>query len=263
MNALIERQLTVTAARRLVVALHCSGGTPGQWRPLATRLGPRDRLLAPPLHGAPGGPRWSEPRPFRLHDDARSVLAAINAHEGPVHLAGHSYGGAVALHIAALVPGRITSMSLYEPTSFHLLPRLGRPGIDALREIEAMHDAIVRHAASGKPERAIAVATDYWNGAGAYANLEPEITDALASALPQLQLAYDALLAETSGPAEFGTFAFPVRLLRGALAPFPTRILAEGLSHWIPGAELVTLHDLGHMGPLTQPNRVAALMRPL
>lgn len=263
MEALTQPRPKALALERLVVALHCAGGTPGQWRPLAARVDPGDRFMAPAMHGAPGGPRWSASSPFRLNDDAQSVLAVIGAHRGPIHLAGHSYGGALALHIAALAPERIASMALYEPTPLHLLPRLGRAGLDAMRELEAMNDEVVRQTELGKPYRAVELATDYWSSPGTPVKLKPAIADGLVAGLPQLQRAYEALLAEVTEPNTFSEFAFPVRLIRGALSPSPARILAEGLAYWIPGAELITLEDTGHMGPITDPDRVAALMQPI
>ena len=39
------------------------------------------------------------------------------------HLIGHSYGGMVALQLAAQAqPQRVRSLSLFEPIAFHLLP---------------------------------------------------------------------------------------------------------------------------------------------
>lgn len=49
--------------------------------------------------------------------DARDVADIIDE---PVHLVGHSYGGVVSLLAAALVPGSIRSLTVFEPPAFGL-----------------------------------------------------------------------------------------------------------------------------------------------
>jgi pimeloyl-ACP methyl ester carboxylesterase len=262
MEALIERRAAAGAAERLVVALHCFGGAPQNWRALETRLGPGDRLLAPGLHGAPGGPRWRSGRPFRLADDASAAVAAIDAHRGPVHLAGHSLGGAVALRIAALRPERIGSMALYEPTPLHLLWLLGPSGQEAQREVAAVNRAILERIAAGELDAAAEASTDYWSGAGSWKRLRSEVRAELVRLLPQGQRVYRALFSVTTGPGHYRSFGFPVRLLCGGNSPGPAKVIASGLLHWLPDAELMSLEGLGHMGPLTHPELVAMLMRP-
>ncbi|WP_432431528.1 alpha/beta fold hydrolase [Chelatococcus daeguensis] len=95
-----------------VVALHCSGGGGRQWRRLAERLAPDHRLIAPDLIGSDGGGAWEGQAIFSLADEAASIIALIDRLEGPVHLVGHSYGGGLALHIAARRPERLASLSL-------------------------------------------------------------------------------------------------------------------------------------------------------
>ncbi len=269
MEDLIERRaaapdLPLAIARPLVIALHCSGGTPGQWRPLSARLGRETRLWAPSLYGAPKGPSWTGARPFRLADEAAPILSVIDAHAGPVHLVGHSYGGTIALWIAARRQVRIASLALYEPTPFHLLSRLGAAGDAARRELESVMTLVRSYVAAGAMRKAAAVSTDYWNGRGAWSALGPKLQEALLRQQPYGARVFDALFADTTAPEAYAAAASPsVRLLVGEHAPLPARILTGALAHWLPGAELITLHGAGHMGPLTHPEQVARLMRPV
>lgn len=243
-------------ARPLVVALHCSGGTAGQWRSLRDSLEPEHRLLAPNLHGAPGGPVWRGERRFHLADEALAVMPAIEACKASIHLVGHSFGGALALHIASRHPERIASLTLYEPTAFHLLKAFGPQGLDALREIDVMSSAMRNHIASGAWRKAAACFVDYWNGQGAWEGMRPELQAEMVNYLPKTQLDFHALMNEPSSCRDYGKFDFPVRLVRGEHAPFPTRLIAHELAVRLPEADLVIIGGAGHMGPLTHPDTV-------
>ncbi len=238
-------------ARPLVVALHCSAGTPGQWRPLADRLEPVYRLLAPSLYGAPGGPVWPGEMAFQLADEAGLVLEEIEAAASPVHLVGHSYGGAVALHIAARHPGRIASLTLYEPSAFHLLKDLGTAGRRALAEFEGLMASISVNYAQGAWRNAAAAFVDYWSGRGAWTMMRPELQTQMVRYLAKGQLEFHALISERVEAEMLAAISVPVRLMRGEHAPLPTRVIAEELAARLPNADIAVIDGAGHMGPLT------------
>ncbi len=124
-----------TAGSTPVIALHCSGAGAGQWRELAEALGPGYRLAAPEHYGCDRSGPWTGTHAFTLADEAARTFELIDRSERKVHLVGHSYGGGVALHVALARPGRIASLALYEPTTFHLLKAMGDRGAAALAEI--------------------------------------------------------------------------------------------------------------------------------
>ena len=67
--------------------------------------------------------------------------AAVAGSTAPVHLVGHSYGGAVALQFALRWPGRVASLTLYEPARFALLTAAGAAGAaEAARAADARHE---------------------------------------------------------------------------------------------------------------------------
>src|SRR4051794_22500198 len=80
-----------------VVAFHSSAGAGRQWRKFGERLAPRFNVVAPDFHGCGSSDPWPGLRPFRLRDEAALVpLLAARDGGSPVHLVGHSWGGAVA-----------------------------------------------------------------------------------------------------------------------------------------------------------------------
>src|SRR5262245_53459226 len=102
------------------------------WRELIERLRPDYRLLAVDLLGygdsaMPRGPGC------HLRDEAhhvQSVLAHALEPGERFHLIGHSFGGMIALQIAART-SRVRSLALFEPIDFELLPEGDPDRIDA------------------------------------------------------------------------------------------------------------------------------------
>lgn len=241
----------------LVIALHCSGGSGRQWRNLAERLDDSYRFIAPDLIGAPGAGTWNGAGTFRLADEAAGILEMIDHHDGPVHLVGHSYGGGLALHIAAMRPDRLASLSLYEPSAFHLLRQLDSEGHEALGEILSIAGAIHDSLINGSYLAATARFIDYWSGAGTFDAMKPELQAALVRFLPKASLDFHALIHESTPASEYARFGFPVLILRGEFAPVPTRLIACELVSRVPAAIGAIVPGAGHMGPLTHADLVA------
>jgi pimeloyl-ACP methyl ester carboxylesterase len=112
---------TQPTRRGLVVALHCSGAGANQWRRLGAELGGDCELVAPEHYGCENIGAWTGEHAFTLANEAARTIALIDSCDRKVHLVGHSYGRALALHIALKRPNRIASLALYELSAFHLL----------------------------------------------------------------------------------------------------------------------------------------------
>ena len=105
---------------------------------------------------------------FTLADEAARTIELIDRSERKVHLVGHSYGGGVALHAALARPARVASLTLYEPSAFHLLKAMGERGAAAFAEISAVARATERGVATGDFRRGAIAFVDYWSGTGAW-----------------------------------------------------------------------------------------------
>src|SRR5262245_56400395 len=179
-----------------VIALHCSGAGAGQWRALAETLGPAWELAAPEHFGCDSTGPWSGEHVFTLADEAARTFELIDRCQRQVHLVGHSYGGGVALHVASAWPDRIASLTLYEPSAFHLLKAVGERGAAAFAEIDALARATGERVIAGDYRRAAISFVDYWGGAGAWAALRPSVQAALIRWVPKATLDFRALLKE-------------------------------------------------------------------
>jgi pimeloyl-ACP methyl ester carboxylesterase len=243
-----------------VIALHCSGAGAGQWRPLGGTLGPRYQLIAPEHYGCESTGHWTGTHVFTLADEAVRTIEFIDRSERAVHLVGHSYGGGVALHAALARPGRVASLTLYEPSAFHLLKAMGAPGAAGFAEISAVARATERGVATGDYLGGAIAFVDYWSGTGAWATLRPSVQAALVRWMPKAPLDFHALMEEPTPLAAYAGLRMPVLVLRGEHAPRPTRVIAETLPRLLPAARLAVVDGAGHMGPLTHADAVSAYM---
>lgn len=255
---MIHASLEPAPGRRdLVIALHCSGAGPRQWLPLATNLGPDFDLSAPMYFGSEQIGPWPGGTAFSLAEEAASSLSLIDSVGDKVHLVGHSYGGALALHIARVRPERVASLALYEPSAFHLLKQIDGAA-DAFAEIAEISAKTAASVARGDHCDAARVFIDYWGGTGAWAALRPSVRQALARWVPKATLDFHALFEEPTPLASYTEFDFPVLLLRGEFALRPSRLIVDALAASLPTARLQVVAGAGHMGPLTHPEAVAA-----
>jgi pimeloyl-ACP methyl ester carboxylesterase len=234
-----------------VIALHCSGGGAGQWFRLADALDGGYAVLAPEQYGSEATGPWTGGHAFALADEAARIVALIDESEDKVHLVGHSYGGGVALNVALSRPGRIASMTLYEPTAFHLLRQMGEAGAAAFAEIAAVAERMGQGVVAGDYRGAVAAFVDYWNGPGAWNGLRPQAQTALTRWAPKGPLDFHALIEEPTPAGAYRELSFPVLIMRGERAPAPTRLIAEALAGLLPASDLIVIGGAGHMGPLT------------
>jgi pimeloyl-ACP methyl ester carboxylesterase len=249
------------AARARVIALHCSGADASQWGALVDELGERHDVLAPEHYGCASSGPWTGEQAFTLSAEAARTIVLIDNHDDKVHLVGHSYGGAVALHVALARPLRIASMALYEPSAFHLLRQMGGPGIQAYAEIGSIAQSVGDAVLAGDYHGAAAGFVDYWNGRGAWSAMRPAVQNALSRWAPTCPLDFRALMLEPTPVEAYRELDVPVLILRGEHAPRPTRLIAEGLRDALPAGDLQVIAGAGHMGPFTHAKDVAARIR--
>jgi pimeloyl-ACP methyl ester carboxylesterase len=248
------------ARRGRVIALHCSGGSAGQWCTLAEALGDRYEVEAPEHYGCESTGMWSGEHAFTVGDEASRTIALIDSSEGKVHLVGHSYGGGVALHAALARPDQIASMVLYEPSAFHLLRQLGRPGALAYAEIAGVAGFVCQGVVTGNYRGAVAAFIDYWNGPGAWDAMRPAAQNALIHWAGKGPLEFQAMMDDATPATGYRALNFPVLILRGEHAPMPSRLIAEGLLNLLPKIRLTVVDGAGHMGPLTHAAEVSSLI---
>lgn len=243
-----------------IILLHSSGSSGAQWHALVSRLGARNRVLAPDLIGYGAAPGWSGRGEFSLAREAAAVRSLLGRLGEPVHLVGHSYGGAVALHLARTHPALLKSLVLVEPSAFHLLRHGDAMDAAALREIMAVAADVRAALAVGDYGGGCARFVDYWSGPGSWAAMPAEKRAAFAPQLAKVALDFHALLAEPTELEDLCDIALPSLLVQGERTTLPSRRICAHLRTALPKGTFRVVQGAGHMVPITHRDEVNALI---
>ncbi len=238
-----------------VVLLHSSGSSGRQWVQLTADLQSRYRLHAVDLHGHGTTPAWADGRPMRLEDDLALVQPLLKS-ASAVHLVGHSYGGVLALKLAAMMPERIASVAVYEPVLFRLLLDY-LPRDRATTEVLIAASSIRNWFELGHSARAAQRFVDFWSGDGAWDRLPPVPRQLIAARIGSVIGHFDALFNDSLTRTALAQLGMPILCMTGSQTrPAPRRI-GELLRYTLPQATHEFVAQAGHLGPITHSQAVA------
>ena len=193
--------------------------------------------------------------------EARLIAQIIKTCGEPVHLVGHSWGGAVALKLAMALPEWTKSLTIIEPAVFHLLRDSACSADRKLNgEIEAMAGAVSAAAACGDNEGGMARFIDFWNGPNTWSQTSPRLKTMLRDQIGQAVNNFVAGYNETWLLSEAAQISCPTLAIMGMQSVPLAQRVTEMLAETIPGARLNLIAGAGHMAPLTDPHIVDPLL---
>lgn len=240
-----------------MLALHGLTGHGRRWQHLAGYL-PEIAIAAPDLLGH-GRSSWAAP--WTIDANVAALGALLDDHaDAPVLLVGHSFGGGLAMHLAAARPDRVAALLLLDPA-------IGLDG-NWMREIaEAMLSSPdYPDPAEARQEKAT----------GSWADVDPAVLDAdIEEHLVELpggrygwriclpaMMSYWSELARDVVLPPAGT---PTTLVRAKWTspPYVTERLIAALRERLGPAFEPLDYECDHMVPHAKPAEVAALIRKL
>ncbi|BBU23855.1 alpha/beta hydrolase [Mycobacterium xenopi] len=239
-----------------VLAIHGLTGHGQRWQRLATHHLPEITVAAPDLIGH-GRSSWAAP--WTIDANVKALSALLDQHaDGPTVVVGHSFGGAVALHLAAARPDQVGELVLLDPAI----------GLDGqwMREIA---DAML--ASPDYPDVAEARAE---KATGSWADVDPELLDAELDehlvalpggryawrvSLPAMMSYWSELARDIVLPPK-GTATTLVRATWTSPAYVGDELIAA-LRAWLGPDFCLLDFDCEHMVPLAKPAEVAAVIR--
>ncbi|HZC93811.1 MAG TPA: alpha/beta hydrolase [Mycobacterium sp.] len=239
-----------------LLALHGLTGHGKRWEPLATQHLTEITVAAPDLIGH-GRSSWAAPWTIDANVAALAELLEQQA-DSPVAVVAHSFGAAVALHLAAAHPDRVAALVLLDPAV----------GLDGGR-IREIADAML-----ASPDYPDATEARAEKANGSWADVDPaaldaELDDHLVAlpdgrygwriSLPAMMSYWSELAREILLPPK-GIETTLVRAARTS-PPYVTDRLITSLEDRL-GADFRLVHfDCNHMVAETKPADVAALIR--
>ncbi len=243
-----------------VVLLHGFGGSSWSWRKVIPSLAEDRHVVAIDLNGFGWTERPREPGAYTLDGQARLVLAVMDALGlDRVHLVGHSYGGGLALWIAANHPERLRSLVLVDST----LPAYS---VERRRPVAAWRPLVAAFV------RTVALRPSFIRRGLVRSVADPAIvTDELVHGyLERLAVvgavdAYQGLTATVAGPrpeVDLASIAVPTLVVWGADDGLLAAHLGERAADRMPNARFVAIPGCGHLPMEENPAALLAAVRP-
>ena len=240
-----------------MLAVHGLTGHGQRWRHLADYV-PEITIAAPDLVGH-GRSSWAAPWTIDANVAAFAALLDDQA-TTPVLVVGHSFGGALAMHLAAARPDQVSALLLLDP-AVGLDGTWTRDIADAMLSSPDYPDP-----AEARQEKA----------AGSWADVDPAVLDAdldehlvkLPSGRYGWRVSMPAMMSywsELARDVVLPPAGTPTTLVRAAWTspPYVSDQLIAGLQERLGSDFEVLNFECNHMVPHAKPTEVAALIRKL
>ena len=179
--------------------------------------------------------------PERQVDDLAAIIRALGV--APAHIAGHSFGGAVALRLALRHPGLVRSLILVEPGVVSVLGDL--PADDPVAKEAQATRAAMRDAFDGGDAERIVRTMAAHVAPGEFEQAGPEVRRMLLANVPAFQLDYNSRRTPFTCE-DAGRVVAPVLVGYGGRSPPGLQRIAETTARCMKSAKAVKIPEATH-----------------
>lgn len=266
-----EAQRTM-GARTAVVMLHGAAGSWTTWTPLLraaadSTAGPSGPLSDPVLIDLPGWGASPLPRDRALHtvDGYARMIATVLRELGYQEwiVLGHSLGGFIGLHLAAIEPEATRAVALISPTTFAVAeasrdPALGRRTVPSFVGLLSVMRMFAPFGRAASVLLRVAAALHLLRRIVSPLFAEPSRVDAsviraLAEEVRPRAFLLAAREAARYDPTRWRRIRVPVRVVHGMRDAFVTASDDHGLANTVHDLRVTVLPDAGHFGHVESP----------
>ncbi len=244
----------------VVLLIHGSPGNSKVWSRVGERLADRYRIIAPDLPGyGDTTPQPLDAVPDTAH--AAEILEALIAAVGvPTVLAGHSYGGVVALTIA--LRGNVTpgALALFETVALPLLRLTGETR--AYEGAKAVFDDYIA-CFEGGDDRAFQKIIDFWFGSGAFNAMPESVQTYLLKGTSSNIRDVQATFREEYSIEGLRNLRMPVLAVYGARSPEVTEKMARAIATHARKGSSICMQKANHALTTTHVEQVAQIIADL
>jgi pimeloyl-ACP methyl ester carboxylesterase len=195
-----------------------------------------------------------------ISDEARRIVEELRPDIGGLHLAGHSYGGAVALRIALDYPHLVRSLTLIEPAAFHLLRNGAELERKMFADVERLAAPFMVSGHGTEAGAGVARFVEFWCGTGSWGRLSACKRVLVAAQSDIIRRNFGAIFAEGIPLSTCALISCPILGVVGENSP----CLAQHLTRLIVGqvveGRVIAISGAGHMSLLTHPKPIATAM---
>lgn len=244
-----------------VLMAHCSSASHKEWQFLTNDRPFARRIVAPDLIGYGKSHVWPFDERMPYDADVAVLEHLLDVIGEPVDVIGHSYGAAMCLEVARREvlrgSGRIKSMVLIEPVSFHLL----RDGANkkAWRIADRVASGCIQHVDAGHFRKAADIYMRFWLGALRWHFAPKRLRAAVIRTVAKVADEFRGIYASEADKEEFRAIQIPVTLIRGTRTRLPASTVVDILADLLPIATVIEIQGAGHMSPFTHPDEIRDL----
>src|SRR5579885_866854 len=228
-----------------IVLVHGSVDDMRTWSYQIAPFSERHRVIAySRRHHWPNGldARSTAYRATEHRDDLADVIRAFGA--APAHIVGASYGGVIALLLAATQPALVRSLVLGEPPAFNFLD-------SATREAQRQETIVpaLRAYDAGEPEKGIESFLNAVVGPGAFSTFPPQARAAAYDNAAEFGLQVHTTPTEYFGPlavADLAGIDAPALLVQGDRSPKIFGRVIDVLRAELPNARQIVVPGASH-----------------